>query len=76
MVDPDAEIIFGTAINKSLGDEVNITVIATGFSNEIYRPREQIVTENWTSHTFDDIGLDAEDVDLPAFLRRRRVTAQ
>ena len=76
MVDPDAEIIFGTAINKSLGDEVKITVIATGFSNEIYRPREQIVTENWTSHTFDDIGLDAEDVDLPAFLRRRRVTAQ
>jgi cell division protein FtsZ len=28
---PDAEIIFGAAIDESLGDEVKITVIATGF---------------------------------------------
>ena len=32
VVDPDAEIIFGTAIDESLGDEVRITVVATGFS--------------------------------------------
>jgi cell division protein FtsZ len=28
---PDAEIIFGAAIDESLGDEVKVTVIATGF---------------------------------------------
>jgi len=32
MVDPEANIIFGTAIDESMGDQVQITVIATGFS--------------------------------------------
>ncbi len=30
-VDPDANIIFGTVVDESLGDEVRVTVIATGF---------------------------------------------
>jgi len=29
--DPDANIIFGAVLNESMGDEVKITVIATGF---------------------------------------------
>jgi len=33
-VDPEAEIIFGTTINEELGDEVIVTVIATGFEHE------------------------------------------
>jgi len=32
--DPDAEIIFGTAISPEMKDEVKITVIATGFDRE------------------------------------------
>ena len=32
VVDPEAEIIFGTSIDDSMQDEVRITVIATGFS--------------------------------------------
>ena len=32
-VDPDANIIFGTVIDESLGDQVRITVIATGFTD-------------------------------------------
>jgi cell division protein FtsZ len=32
VVDPDAEIFFGTAIDPEMGDEVRITLIATGFS--------------------------------------------
>jgi cell division protein FtsZ len=31
VVDPDAEIVFGAAIDEALGDEVKVTVIATGF---------------------------------------------
>jgi cell division protein FtsZ len=31
VVDTDAEIIFGTVVDETLGDEVKITVIATGF---------------------------------------------
>ncbi len=34
-VDPDAEIIFGTTINENLKDEVVVTVIATGFEDEV-----------------------------------------
>ena len=32
-VDPDANIIFGTVVDESLGDQVRVTVIATGFSD-------------------------------------------
>jgi cell division protein FtsZ len=34
VVDPDAEIIFGTAIDPKAGEEVKITVIATGFQRQ------------------------------------------
>ncbi len=34
LIDPDAEIIFGTTINENLKDEVVVTVIATGFEDE------------------------------------------
>src|SRR5512139_2639752 len=37
--DPDANIIFGSVVDESLGDEVRITVIATGFmAQEERRP--------------------------------------
>ncbi|QWT18047.1 cell division protein FtsZ [Collinsella sp. zg1085] len=32
-VDPEANIIFGTVVDESLGDQVRITVIATGFTD-------------------------------------------
>ena len=31
-VDPEANIIFGTVVDESLGDQVRVTVIATGFN--------------------------------------------
>jgi cell division protein FtsZ len=38
--DPEANIIFGTVIDERMGDDVSITVIATGFdsSRKIHRP--------------------------------------
>ena len=33
-VDPDANIIFGTVVDESLGDQVRVTVIATGFRDD------------------------------------------
>ena len=38
--DPDANIIFGAGIDESMGDEVRITVIATGFEKTPFPPRE------------------------------------
>ena len=34
-IDPEAEIFFGTTINDDLKDEVVVTVIATGFENNV-----------------------------------------
>jgi cell division GTPase FtsZ len=36
--DPEANIIFGTSFNERLGDEVMVTVIATGFDGGKRRP--------------------------------------
>ena len=33
-IDPDANIIFGAVIDESMGDEISVTVIATGFDKE------------------------------------------
>ncbi len=37
-VDPDAKVKFGTVIDESMGDELRITVIATGFDENNRRP--------------------------------------
>ena len=79
MVDPDAEIIFGTATNPSLGDQIKLTVIATGFLAKSSRDEEVPVstaTDRWSAELLDEIGLEGEDVELPAFLRKRRVAVQ
>ncbi|MEZ4180100.1 MAG: cell division protein FtsZ [Candidatus Doudnabacteria bacterium] len=37
-IDPDAKVKFGTVIDESLGDDIRITVIATGFDEQNRRP--------------------------------------
>jgi cell division protein FtsZ len=68
VVDPSANIIFGTVVDARVGEEVQMTVIATGFipqtsNNDKFRE---------TRHTqdFGNIPADSEDADLPAFFRR------
>ena len=79
MVDPQAEIIFGTAIDPAMDEEdIKITVIATGFQGYRASPVLDVEAERstWSSDMLDEMGLDGDDVDLPAFLRKRRVVAQ
>ena len=40
--DPEANIIFGAGIDENLGDEVHITVIATGFEKTPFPPKEPV----------------------------------
>jgi cell division protein FtsZ len=47
VVHPDAEIVFGAAVDDRLGDEVKITVIATGFDPVSSQPVEE-------DHALDD----------------------
>ncbi len=47
LIDPEAEIIFGTSFNESLNDEVIVTVVATGLSSQepagvIQRPLQRL----------------------------------
>jgi len=74
VVDPQAEIIFGTSTDESLGDDVKITLIAVGFEGV---PNHN--TTRWDTNVYEDeefrrIRHDAaenrDDTDLPTFLRR------
>ncbi len=68
VVAPDAEIIFGTAIDPTLGDEVKVTVIATGFP---MGPRAMAAEEAVADQHFHMEPLpNPSDTELPAFLRR------
>jgi cell division protein FtsZ len=40
MVDPEANLIFGTVIDPTFTDEISITIIATGFRTQV---REEFV---------------------------------
>lgn len=64
--DPDANIIFGAVIDESLDDEVRVTVIATGFDHRASE-RKQIIEELTHKSSFS-----SDDLDIPAFLRRKR----
>ncbi len=81
---PDVNLIFGAVIDPNMGDELRVTVIATGFmrsggvQRSYRRPRsrtealaptteiKQAVMEEFQPHAFD-----VNDLDIPAFLRRR-----
>lgn len=122
MADPEANIIFGTVIDERMGDDIQITVIATGFDStrrtdiystsasavaasteaglenrdymrELERQRTAAGDQDAETGTSDDgakaavavpVSADepasvpsgsageAEDLDIPAFLRRGR----
>ena len=81
--DPEANIIFGTVIDDSMGDEIQITVIATGFEKEDEkRPGSQyenIVADAWRKRSNNNISSSNTssndsngDLDIPTFLRKNK----
>ena len=83
--DPEANIIFGTVIDDSMGDEIQITVIATGFEKEDERRQnsqyENIVADAWRkrnsgssiSSISNSSSSDSNgDLDIPTFLRKNK----
>ena len=81
---PDANIIFGTVIDDSMGEEIRITVIAAGFDrwddgavgstrSATASPLEEIV-DIFESEETGDVGIDDDDddddeFDVPSFLK-------
>ena len=80
VADPEVNLIFGAVINPEMKDEVRITVIATGFQAQAKRmpgTGAGIATGNVVAAPgkktidFPVRQFDREDLDIPAFLRKR-----
>ena len=79
-VDPEANIIFGAVIDENMGEEIAITVIATGFEKDL--PISTIgvvdkVTKAWDKKinsipTSPESTSNPNDLDIPSFLRKNK----
>ncbi|MCX6394435.1 MAG: cell division protein FtsZ [Solirubrobacterales bacterium] len=69
--DPGANIIFGSVVDESMGDNVRITVIATGFEQGRRRGSRSAPASERPRRDRDDSSgsSDVGDVDVPEFLR-------
>lgn len=79
-VDPEANIIFGTVTDPNMTDEIQITVIATGFEKS--EPISSIGVDNIVTKTWEkkinsipansESGSSQNDLDIPSFLRKNK----
>ncbi|HLF77076.1 MAG TPA: cell division protein FtsZ [Dehalococcoidia bacterium] len=63
LADADAEVIFGAAIDPELGDEIKITVIATGFANSYSAPA--------VDEAVEDEEYEPQERELPVYGHER-----
>ncbi len=77
--DSDANIIFGAVVDENLGEEIRITVIATGFDGRAVTalPSEKVerlrpVPAPPAVAASGPRPVERSDYDVPAFLRRRQ----
>ncbi len=68
--DPDANIIFGATIDEAMGDQIKISVIATGFENNRggftgLQGIGQTATVQYDDPTQDDTDDDSDDSSQP-----------
>jgi cell division protein FtsZ len=72
--DQNANVIFGAVIDDSMGDEVRVTVIATGFGGTRRRRRREAVAgtpvgEAPTPRPAEGFDVSDEVLEVPSFLR-------
>ena len=75
--DPEANIIFGSVTDDSMGDEIQITVIATGFENEDEKVQKatDIVNKAWErkmNPISSSESNNSNKLDIPTFLRKNK----
>ncbi|MBS3784587.1 MAG: cell division protein FtsZ [Anaerolineae bacterium] len=71
---PDVNLIFGAVVDQEMENEIRITVIATGFDQTGTRSRSaraSMTREEPESVEFAVSSFDEDDIEIPAFLRRR-----
>lgn len=70
----EVNLIFGAVIDPSMGDDLRITVVATGFDQEDPPARIHTTAQprrEMRESIFVPQAIDASNVEIPAFLRRR-----
>jgi cell division protein FtsZ len=71
--DQNANVIFGAVIDDSIGDEVRVTVIATGFGGQARRrrrpPRETELEAPLPATSAPEAFDSSQELDVPSFLR-------
>jgi len=68
--DPEANIIFGAVIDDSLGDELRVTVIASGFEGGVGKPTKRVVRPE-VQQPEKKVVFESDELDIPTFLRNR-----
>ena len=66
-VDPDANIIFGVAYDPTIGSEIRITLIATGFTAKLGMP--DAASQDEIEKLLKGLKTE-EELDVPSFLRK------
>jgi cell division protein FtsZ len=70
--DPNANVIFGAVIDESLGEEVRVTVIATGFGGRPRRRRVEapgVTAPAAPERRFERPVSSETEIEIPSFLR-------
>ena len=77
--DAKSNIIFGAVIDPALGDDIRVTVIATGFDHGRARPRSRprggprraaaTATSAMDERQRSSLEISDDDLDIPPFLR-------
>ena len=79
-VGEDAEIFWGTAVDDSLGDEMRVTVIATGIGAEQDAVQESHLDKALRGKIRDitpaDLDKEAIDLEEPTFIRRQKAVGE
>ena len=68
--DPDANIIFGSVIDESLGDSVQVTVVATGFNSSTKSVPEFGKTTTAARPATSTSAPTSSIPDIPVFMKR------
>ena len=78
-VHKDANIIFGSVIDESMGESISVTIVATGFSPRTpysSQPKSQNIQKNYSEKissdekTSEEATVDLNDLEVPALVRR------
>ncbi len=67
-VDPSANVIFGVVMDANMGNDVRLTLVATGFAT-----REMMASANKEKELARILkGIEDDELDMPSYLRQRK----